>query len=84
MEMTQVCDGLEFPEGPVALADGAVVVVEVKGQRLTRISPDGRKAVLARTGGGADMRDAWIAGSGAGRLYKTRWPRPGLRLNFNA
>jgi gluconolactonase len=34
--------------------------------------------------GGADMCDAWITASGAGRLYKTRWPRPGLKLNFNA
>ena len=34
--------------------------------------------------GGADMRDAWITAAGTGRLYKTRWPRPGLRLNFNA
>jgi gluconolactonase len=34
--------------------------------------------------GGADMRDAWITASGTGRLYKTRWPRPGLKLNFNA
>jgi gluconolactonase len=32
--------------------------------------------------GGADMRDAWITCSGTGKLYKCRWPRPGLRLNF--
>lgn len=34
--------------------------------------------------GGADMQDAWITASGTGKLYKTRWPRPGLKLNFNA
>jgi gluconolactonase len=34
--------------------------------------------------GGADMRDAWITAAGTGRLYRTRWPRPGLKLNFNA
>lgn len=34
--------------------------------------------------GGADMQDAWITASSTGRLYKTRWPRPGLRLNYNA
>jgi gluconolactonase len=34
--------------------------------------------------GGADMQDAWITGSGTGRLFKCRWPRPGLKLNFNA
>ena len=34
--------------------------------------------------GGADMRDAWVTASGTGKLYKARWPRPGLKLNFNA
>ena len=33
--------------------------------------------------GGDDMRDAWITASGTGRLYRTRWPRTGLKLNFN-
>lgn len=32
--------------------------------------------------GGADMRDAYITLSGTGKLVKARWPRPGLRLNF--
>ena len=34
--------------------------------------------------GGSDMRDAYITLSGTGRLVKARWPRPGLKLNFNA
>jgi len=34
--------------------------------------------------GGADMQDAWVTASGTGKLYKCRWPRPGLKLNFNA
>ena len=34
--------------------------------------------------GGADMQDAWITASGTGKLYKCRWPRPGLKLNHNA
>jgi gluconolactonase len=33
--------------------------------------------------GGEDMRDAWITCSSTGKLYKTRWPRPGLKLAFN-
>jgi gluconolactonase len=33
--------------------------------------------------GGPDMCDAWITGSGTGRLFKVRWPRPGLRLAYN-
>jgi sugar lactone lactonase YvrE len=38
-----IADGLRFPEGPVALSDGTVLVVEIAGQALTRIQPDGRK-----------------------------------------
>ena len=43
---------LEFPEGPVVLPDGSVVLVEIRGQRLTRIWPDGRKQVVAKIPGG--------------------------------
>ena len=43
---------LEFPEGPVALADGSVLVVEIKGGRLTRVLPNGELQVVADLGGG--------------------------------
>lgn len=33
--------------------------------------------------GGDDMRDAYITLSGTGRVVKMKWPRPGLRLNFD-
>jgi len=51
-EMREVTSGLEFPEGPVALPDGSVLVVEIKRGTLTRVGADGRKTVVARTGGG--------------------------------
>jgi gluconolactonase len=47
-----LADGLVFPEGPVAMPDGSVIVVEIHAGRLTRIGPDGRKAIVAVTGGG--------------------------------
>src|ERR1700731_2917714 len=43
---------LEFPEGPVVLPDGSVVLVEIRGQRLTRVWRDGRKQVVAEIPGG--------------------------------
>jgi gluconolactonase len=52
MNLCPVADGLIFPEGPVVLADGSVLVVEVLGGRLTRIDSDGTKTVVAQTGGG--------------------------------
>ncbi len=43
---------LEFPEGPVVMPDGSVVLVEIRGKRLTRVYPDGRKEVVAEIPGG--------------------------------
>jgi gluconolactonase len=47
-----VTDGLIFPEGPIAMADGSVLVVEIKGARLVRVQPDGTKRIVAELGGG--------------------------------
>jgi gluconolactonase len=52
MSLRTIADGLVFSEGPVALPGGDVLVVEVMGGRLTRVAPDGRKTVVAETGGG--------------------------------
>jgi len=55
MELKDVevaAEGLAFPEGPVALPDGSVVVVEIQAGRITRIATDGVHSVVAETGGG--------------------------------
>lgn len=52
LEIELVCDGLEFPEGPIAMADGSVIVTEIKAGRLSRITPDGKRETLVETGGG--------------------------------
>src|SRR3954470_6146750 len=52
MDIQLVAEGLEFPEGPIAMADGSVVLTEIKGQRLTRVRPDGTKELVVETGGG--------------------------------
>src|SRR2546428_5723789 len=51
-EMREITSGLQFPEGPVALADGGVLVVEIKRGTLTRVAPDGKQTIVATTGGG--------------------------------
>jgi gluconolactonase len=52
MDMELVTDGLLFPEGPIAMADGSVLLVEIKRQTLTRVKPDGTTEVVAELGGG--------------------------------
>jgi len=48
----EIASGLRFPEGPVWLPDGSVLVVEIAGGCLTRIAPSGAVAVVAELGGG--------------------------------
>ena len=52
MDIQLVTDGLRFPEGPIAMADGSIILTEIEGQVLTRVTPDGKKTVVAETGGG--------------------------------
>ena len=52
MDMELVTEGLEFPEGPIAMADGSVILTEIKGRRISRVAPDGTKTTVAETGGG--------------------------------
>lgn len=47
-----LASGLKFPEGPVALADGGVLVVEIQGGTLLRVHADGRLEQVAKLGGG--------------------------------
>ncbi len=47
-----ITEGLRFPEGPVAMPDGSVLVVEIARGTLTRVHPDGRTEVVAEPGGG--------------------------------
>lgn len=49
--ITEVTSGLGFPEGPVWMPDGTVLVVELKHERVVRVFPDGRKETVAETGG---------------------------------
>jgi gluconolactonase len=52
MDIHLVAEGLRFPEGPIAMADGSVILTEIEGGVLTRVAPDGTKTTVAETGGG--------------------------------
>ena len=60
-----VTDGLRFPEGPVAMADGSVILTEIALGRITRVWPDGRKKTVAEPGGGPNG----LAVGPDGKLY---------------
>ena len=52
MQLDLVAEGLCFPEGPIAMADGSVVLVEIRRRTLSRITPDGARATIAELAGG--------------------------------
>ena len=51
-DFTLLTEGLAFPEGPVWMPDGTIALTEIASGRITHVSRDGRKTVLAETGGG--------------------------------
>lgn len=51
-ELTVLATGLRFPEGPVALPDGSIAVVEIARGTVTRVASDGAVSVIATPGGG--------------------------------
>jgi gluconolactonase len=51
-EMRLIADGLGFPEGPIALRDGSVLLVEIRRGTLSRVSAGGKITVVAELGGG--------------------------------
>ena len=50
--ITHMASGLRFPEGPVAMPDGSVILVEIARQTLSRVTPDGAIRMIAALGGG--------------------------------
>ncbi|WP_198416088.1 SMP-30/gluconolactonase/LRE family protein [Cryobacterium suzukii] len=70
VEMTLFAEDLAFPEGPVVLEDGSLMICEIKSQSVTRITADGQKTVLAQLHGapngaafGPDGR-LWVCDNG--------------------
>lgn len=52
MEFEIVAEGLRFPEAPVVMDDGSVIVVEIARKTVTRCWGAGKTEVIAEPGGG--------------------------------
>ena len=52
VEFEEITSGLRFPEGPIAMPDGSVILVEMFGPRITRVLSDGSKQTVAEIVGG--------------------------------
>lgn len=79
--MRIVAEGLRFPEGPIAMPDGSVLLVEIERQTLSRVMPAGKVEVVAQVPGGPNG----AALGPDGRVYicnngGMEWVREGGRL----
>jgi gluconolactonase len=52
MKIREIASGLLFPEGPIAMDDGSILLVEIARGTLTRVAPDGKVTVVCQMGGG--------------------------------
>jgi gluconolactonase len=66
-KLTTLATGLRFPEGPIAMPDGSIVLVEIERRTLSHVTPDGRVQVIATLGGGPNGA---AVGPG-GKIYVT-------------
>src|SRR5712664_1880450 len=51
-EVRILATGLGFPEGPVVMPDGSVILTEIRNNRCSRVTPDGQVSLFSATGGG--------------------------------
>ena len=75
MDIELVAEGLRFPEGPIAMADGSVILVEIEAGDLTRVTPDGKISQVAHCGGGPNGAaigpdgSVWITNNGGAFVW---------------
>jgi gluconolactonase len=49
MKIREIATGLLFPEGPIAMDDGSVLLVEIARGTLSRVAPSGKVTVERRS-----------------------------------
>jgi len=66
-EFKLIASGLRFPEGPIAMPDGSLILVEIERRTLSRVTREGKVQVIAALGGGPNGA---AVGPG-GKIYVT-------------
>jgi gluconolactonase len=90
--VVQTLPGFQWLDSLKVEESGKICVGTLINGGITVFSPDGGTEHFAVPDpyttnlcfGGDDMRDVWITASGTGKILKAHWPRPGLKLAYNA
>ncbi len=91
-DVVQTLPGFQWLDSLKVEAGGRICVGTLFNGGITVFDTDGKTEHVAVPDmfttnlcfGGADMQDVWITASSTGKILKGRWPRPGLKLAFNA
>jgi sugar lactone lactonase YvrE len=78
----QITSGLRFPEGPVAMPDGSVILVEIERRTLSRVTLDGKTRVIATLGGGPNGAAMGPGGKIYVMVTNVCFGGPGLRTAY--
>jgi gluconolactonase len=88
MEATEIASGLRFPEGPIAMPDGSIILVEIERGTLSRVNTSGNIEVIADLGGGPNGAalgpDGWIYVCNNGGFQWSESKEGGLRPGHQA
>ena len=74
--LREITAGLRFHEGPVAMPDGSVLLVEIAAGRLTRVAADGTKSTVYDIGAGPNGAaigpdgQGWICNNGGFKWHE--------------
>ncbi|MEL6857166.1 MAG: SMP-30/gluconolactonase/LRE family protein [Pseudomonadota bacterium] len=85
MDYDIIAEGLAFPEGPVWMEDGSIILVEIAKGCITRIWGDGKTELIATPGGGPNGAAIgpdgalWICNNGGFKYHQ----RDGLLIPGN-
>lgn len=90
--VVQTLPGYQWVDSLKIEAQGGICVGTLLNGGITTFQPDGRTEHVVVPDmfttnlcfAGQDMKDLYITASSTGKIYKARWPRAGLKLQFNA
>lgn len=83
-----LAEGLGFPEGPVYMEDGSILFVELRERCVSRLSPEGKRTVVAECGGGPNGMAigpdgaAYVCNNGGSKFEPNFWRPSGTPSDY--